>query len=149
MHPTKIHNYEVDHGKDTFVPFASLTPQECRAVSERLRRALGVNPVATDLEVLRHIQAKSETLPGVCAESPSFELSKIFGLLNLPESARVFLNWYRLDDIDRFVASDLSKVFGDIWYPAADDIEIFDEHFSFVLSIAHFGSVSVYRIKST
>lgn len=69
------------------------------------------------------------------------QLSELFNTLAFSLS-NVFINWYRFDDIDKMSLKDLDQYFYDIWFPATDDIDIFDDTFKWIVSIFHDGIIS-------
>lgn len=57
---------------------------------------------------------------------------------------KLFVNWYRYDEIDIFKAGDLSTYFDDIWFPDVDDIDIFDNSLDWIVTIRHDGQVFIF-----
>ena len=41
---------------------------------------------------------------------------------------------------------ELSRRFDDIWFEVSDDIEIFDDTYSWYLGVSHDGAVGVYKV---
>ncbi len=72
----------------------------------------------------------------------SFDFSRLLSDLEVGIDDSVYINWYRYDEIDEMKLCNFSKYFGDIWYSSADDIDIFDEAFTWMVSIRHDGVVS-------
>lgn len=64
------------------------------------------------------------------------------GIAPLPE---LFLNWARFEEVDAFQTADVARYFDDLWYPVADDLDLFDASLSWVVSIRHDGVVSFIR----
>lgn len=58
---------------------------------------------------------------------------------------KVYINWHRFDKIDQMQFPDLMGHFDDIWYPGADDIDIFDDSLNWVASVSHFGNVRLLK----
>jgi hypothetical protein len=59
----------------------------------------------------------------------------------------VYVSWDALrGQVDDIAFADLARYFAWIWYPASDDIQIFDESFSWLLVIGHEGDVSLARL---
>src|SRR3990167_2903915 len=77
------------------------------------------------------------------ADSPNFNLTSVFEYFNLNPAGEIYVNWYRFDKIDRFKLKDLCEYFSYIWYPGSDDIELFCEDISWMLSISHDGYISL------
>lgn len=59
---------------------------------------------------------------------------------------KALVNWYRLDEIDEMNMSDFSRYFDDLWYPAADHIDVFDHTISWIVSIDYSGTLSLLRL---
>ncbi len=57
----------------------------------------------------------------------------------------LYVEWGALRDIDRFQTDELDRYFYDVWYPAADDIEIFDDTLNWLVFVRHYGGVEVWR----
>ncbi|TRL30821.1 hypothetical protein FM996_15270 [Methylosinus sporium] len=49
----------------------------------------------------------------------------------------VFINFYEFDAINVISLKQLSRVLNDIWLPGAEDIDIFDATFSWVVQVNH------------
>jgi hypothetical protein len=107
----------------------------------RLAARLGTGADAEG--VVRVILGRSRLLANVKADDDAFELTRVFESLSIQPKPRVFVNWYRFDQIDEMDFKELNVFFTDIWYPAADDIDIVDETLSWIVSIGHEGDVRV------
>ena len=79
------------------------------------------------------------------ADSENFNLEDIISTIATLEVNYVNVNWYQFDDIDRFKAKDLNDYFKYIWYPGPDDIEIFPNDLSWMISIDATGAVFIYK----
>jgi len=84
---------------------------------------------------------------GINAENEHFDLAAVAKDLGISAEKKVYVNWYRYDNVDEIQFVDLTKYFDDIWYPGPDDIDIFDATFSWILSISHDGAVRSARLK--
>jgi hypothetical protein len=125
--------YKID-----FPEYSHLSESECLNLIERLSKIFDMNfmsNVANDLIqkqfFLENINANDE-----------FHLMKVFEKLNINPSLKTYINWYQFRDIDLIKTIDLDKYFYDIWFPSADDIDIFDENLNWIISIRHDGVVS-------
>lgn len=136
----KIDQFGIDNAGKPFPPFESLHPVECDLLLAKIANRLGIDQLAvplTELPIevcsrLREQPTGSNVLAeGVCIES---------ALCMLKTKADIYLLWAQ-DEIDRISASDLVSHFYDIWYPAADDLIIFDKSFTFAVFIDHDGFV--------
>ena len=93
------------------------------------------------------ILAKSIAVDGADAEDDAFELEKLLDRLELSLSETVYLNWswFPSGDVDEIKTEDVLTKFTDIWYPAADDLDLIDPQMQWVLSIHHWGAVSAWK----
>ena len=77
------------------------------------------------------------------AKAEGFDLAALVHSLELEAQEEVFINWDDFTTIDRMRFKDLTEHFDYIWYPGPDDIEIFDDSLSWILSVDHGGYVRV------
>jgi hypothetical protein len=139
MHPSKIENFRQSHGARVFPAFSSLSTEECAT----LRRKLGIRlgwPNNDGLSLLHVLNLRAKIIDGN-AESPEFNLKNTLMQSGIAPGRMVYLNWYRLDEMDRMNFDDLNADFGDIWYPGSDDIEIIDDELGWILFVSHTGDL--------
>ncbi len=148
MGPIKIKNYEREHGPGTFPGCRPLDSRSLEEVRRQLTGALGIEATSSGREMLQVIQDRSELVEGADAENEDFDLGAVLKRLGLVYGDKLYLNWYRFDDVDEMCAADVIAHFSDIWYPASDDLEVFDRSMSWIVSITHFGAVMVIRMES-
>jgi len=67
--------------------------------------------------------------------------NKIFQVIGLPIPHEVYINDHKFEHLDVMLFSNFSKYFTDIWYPSADDIEIFDSSLNYIVAIRHYGAL--------
>lgn len=79
------------------------------------------------------------------AEKEGFDLASVTVALGLKPQEDVYVNWDDLKTIDRVRFSDLVGKFDYVWYPGPDDIDIFDDSLSWVLSVDHGGYLRVWE----
>ncbi|MGJ5820434.1 hypothetical protein [Paludibaculum fermentans] len=128
--------------------FASLTEDQEREVIDRLLSSAG-RPEGPPQVVLTHILQQSKPLAGVDLDKQEIDLSQVFEKCGVVPRPTIYVEWGPLREIDRFQTEDLIKHFYDVWYPSADDIELFDETFSWIVFVRHFGGVQVWRPSSS
>jgi hypothetical protein len=100
---------------------------------------------SSSLKLVNALEKKSSLIPGADAESDNFDLKSTLSKVGISPNEHVFLNWYRFDRIDEIGLDDLSAYFDDIWYPAADYIDVFDNSLSWIVSIGYSGEVMVIK----
>lgn len=98
------------------------------------------------MSLVEKIDSLGCTIEGENAESIGFSITKILILKSVKVPGFIYLNWYRYDKIDKISLKEIEKYFLDIWYPELDDIDIFDDSFSWILSITHFGCIKFLKI---
>jgi hypothetical protein len=108
-------------------------------------RKLDVEPEADPLTLLNAAEARSEPVNGAAGEE-GFNLSETLIRAGVRAAGTVYINWDRFDAIDAIALQDLSAFFEFIWYPAVDDIEVFDRTCSWMLLIRHYGAVRLLRL---
>ena len=70
-----------------------------------------------------------------------FNLFELFKFLGIPP-VNVFINWGKFDNIDEISFNDLGQYFYDLWFHSADNIDIFDDTYRWIVSIRHDGVIS-------
>jgi len=95
------------------------------------------------LELTKKLNDLASVIFDVNAENEDFCLSSVLTGKNIKPNRLVYLNWYRYDQIDKIGFADLEKYFDSIWYPISDDLDIFDDSYSWILSVSHDGVVSL------
>lgn len=146
MEAFKIAYFERDHPDRKFPTFESLGPQECRDIRRRLTARLLLGHEGSGKELLHLVHSLQETIPEVNADDDEFVLKDVLGRFHRSEGDVVYINWIHFDRIDRMSMVDLSAYFGDVWYPSSDDIDLFDEAMSWMLSIRHDGCLLHVRL---
>jgi hypothetical protein len=146
MDKLKIDHFAREHPADRFPPFRSLSPDDAALIRQHVARALGL-PLISDARSLLQILGDRQTvLDKPNAEANGFDLKACLQSLGISASDRVFINWYRFDDIDEMKVDDLCTYFASIWYPSSDDIDVIDSKYSWILSVRHDGVLSVLRL---
>jgi hypothetical protein len=144
MERFKIEHFRREHPGTAFPWFRPLSTDEATNIKTRIRGLLASD--TDDLNLTRLVAAISVPLPGVSAEEPGFCLARQIQLRGVRPEPLVFINWYRYDEIDEMRLDELSKHLAYVWYPKADDIEVFDDSLQWMLTIAHTGEVGFARL---
>ena len=141
MNPAKIRNFENEHLGRQFPWFQNLNAFETRQIRETLVRAFGAQEVNAPVDLVTFLDDKAHVVNEVNADADSFSLLDILRRLGISPQPEIFINWYRFDQIDRMKLDDLADFFQNIWYPSADDVDIFDSTLSWIVSVTHSGTV--------
>jgi hypothetical protein len=99
-------------------------------------------------KILKCLSDRAKRVESVDAEADdAFDLRSLVATLQVTAAEHVYLSWDPLrGEVDDIAFADLARYFAWIWYPASDDIEIFDESFSWLLLIGHERDVSLARL---
>ena len=148
MEKFRIDNFlEAEPGK-VFPYFESVPPDVCRELKARLAQKLKLRRESDALIVLEAAVSKVQVLEGLSAEDRLFDLQGVLRRVSAVQPHDfVYINWDRFEHIDRMRVADLSQHFFYIWYSGPDDIELFDDNLSWLMSIHHSGTVSVGRLE--
>lgn len=143
MEDFKILNFQSKSQGEVFPWFRSLNKSELERIAEKISLLMNEDVKGDLLELVMKVVERAAILPRFNAEDEGFALSSVLKELNIIPMEKVYVNWYRFDNIDEIRFQDLNNYFSDIWYPGPDDIDIFDESLSWILSISHNGEVLI------
>lgn len=140
MEQFKVDNF-AKSSTEAFPSFSPLTQDQCHRILCRLQDLFGLEDKLDSMTIVSELSHHQMACPDTNAESDGFNLQQTLSNLGINPEEDIFINWYRFDDIDRMKYAQLSKCFSDIWYPSADDVDIFDSSLKWILSIRHDGCV--------
>lgn len=138
--------FEVNHPGESLPRLRRLDEAETRAIRDGLKKRLNLSTSTDGLVMVKTVESLLDYLPNTDAEQDNFDLVNELKSLNISASATVLLNWHQFDDVDEFDLQTLSARFQDIWYPGADDVDVFDRTLTWILSIRHDGVVGIARL---
>lgn len=144
MQQFKIDNFLRDNPGAKPPEFVPLTDSEVVDVASRLVNAAG-RPGGTPEEIIRLLNKNAVPLERVNLDEEELSLQEVFKKAGIHPAQAVYVEWGALRDIDRFRTDDLERHFYDVWYASADDIEIFDESFGWLMFIRHYGGVEIWH----
>jgi hypothetical protein len=145
MDPIKIKNFGREYPGKQFPIYKTLSNVDAQKIKEIVATKLNMPENSSSLKLVNALEKKSSLIPGADAESDNFNLKSTLSKVGISPNEHVFLNWYRFDRIDEIGLDDLSAYFDDIWYPAADYIDVFDNSLSWIVSIGYSGEVMVIK----
>jgi hypothetical protein len=146
MESFKIENFQRHNAGADFPWFETLLPHECASLKTRLVDRLGLVTSTDSLPLVQRLNDISSVVRVFSPVGAVLDLAAIFHSLGITPSATVLINWYRFDQIDRMKFSDLCHNLEDVWYPAADDIDIFDTSLHWIISLTHYGKIRIVRL---
>lgn len=125
--------------KKSFPAYRELLTEECRHLLKSICKTYRISgeDFAMQLDSMQSVYSELN------AADENFKLRNTFLKLDVVFNSTVFVNWFKFKKIDAFHIDDLDKYFDDIWFPVADDIDLFDASFRWVVSIHHEGYISV------
>lgn len=144
MEKFKIEHFIKDNPGVGFPHYRELSSSQCHEIVDTFAEKYNIKP-NDSLELVNVLTVRRTIVEAVNAEDISFDLYYVFKQVQIAPLDMIFINWYRYDRIDTMLFSDLAKYFDDIWYPSADDIDIFDSSLGWILSIEHEGHVWLLR----
>ena len=136
----KIDNFLREYPGQQFPPVRKLSDEECSSIKAGLMQQFGYTG---SIEGLLDIFWRDENR---CGNVEKEGVSFIRNLLNKnTKEHSVFIDWCKFDDIDEIAIDDFIRYFDDIWYPGADDIDVFDRSYSWVMRVSHWADIFVTR----
>lgn len=143
MEQFKVQHYLSAHPGSPFPKFQHLSEDDATALRCRIIERCGLGEMLSPLDMTKAIRARQQPISQVNAESSEFRLDVAVAAVGICPRPLVYINWYRYDDIDEIGFADFARQFRDIWYPSSDDIDLFDDSLTWILSIDHDGHLSV------
>ena len=142
MQHFKAEIYETTTGK-SFPNYKTLPWSESEAILDQLHSHLGFEGAMDDPYLLKQVGQARTQVRAFHAKSPDFSLESLFNHLGVSPQKKVFLWWDETTgkEIDVINAQDVCRDFKFIWYPASDDLDIFDDSFSWLITIDHEGNI--------
>jgi hypothetical protein len=140
----KVLNYDREFPSGPPLKFTSLTQREAETLGQQLINRAGLEGVSP-IEMLRGALARAEKLPNVCLDEHEIELAEVLERCEVKPQKRVYIQWRLFEEVDEFDLDELKRVFYYVWYPIADDIELFDDSMRWIVFIEHHGAVSILR----
>lgn len=146
MDHIKVENFQRDNPGMAFPSWEALLPKDCTFFRARIAKRVGLPPTVDTLVLVEKLNELALDVAVFESDQNRLDLLKVFQSLNIEPLNHVYLNWYRYDDIDKMAFSDLQLYLMDIWYPASDDIDIFDDTLKWALSLTHYGIVRMVNL---
>ena len=125
MQAFKIETYLRDNPTSRPPQFTRLTEPEVTDITERLLTAAGRHK-AKPKEIIQVLLDEATPIEGLNLDQNELPLREVFRIAGISPGPALYVQWEAFRDIDRFQIDELDRRFYDVWYPAADDIEIFD-----------------------
>jgi len=145
MDTFKIENFKAENKDRVFPVYHHLSKLETKIIFDCLSDIFFSSGNRSPIKLVKIISQSVVYIEAFNASKAEFRLKAVLQHLNIEPDDDVYLNWYRFDDIDQIGTSGLDQYFHDIWYPSSDDIDIFDQHLSWIISIRHDGVLAYWN----
>jgi hypothetical protein len=142
MDSFKLALFQQEHQR-AFPPYRPLPKAEAQHLRATLAENLGLDASSFETAL-----AAKQVFDHVSAVEERFDLLATLARLRIRPSPDLFINWHQFERVDSLRARDLDHYFDDIWFPAVDDIDLFDQQADWVVSIRHDRAVSFVRAAS-
>ena len=147
MQPWKIEHFERDNPGQPFPQFELLAEPGARSLLTNLASKAGLVHSADMGDLVAALYQKAGHVECESAEAQGFNLATVVAGLGLEPQPLVYVGGLEgPHSVIRLSFSDLSEHFEYIWYPASDDISIFDDTLSWLLFVNHEGELHFLRI---
>jgi len=149
MEQRNIDGFKHEYPDKKFPDFRHLSLEETEKIRLTIKEKLNLSINLSDLELVKTLYSLSK----LCEDDEDYAEDENFNLLNclkknqISPNEKVYINFYRFDDVDELALDDVVKYFEYMWYSYSDDIDIFDSSLSWILSIDHNGQIYVLKIK--
>ena len=143
MQQFKIENFLRENPGIPAPKFRPLTDLEVSELVGRLLLKAG-SPRGTPQEIMLWFSGHASPIPDIDLDKNEVPLKDLFAKAGITPSSLLYLQWGALRDIDQFKADDLFKYLYEVWYPGADDVEIFDDSLAWMMLLRHYGIVEVW-----
>ena len=141
MEQGKIKNFEKDFPGRAFPFLRSLAIKEMEAIRKEFAKKIDLEGISDSLTLVQFLYSKTKKISYLNADNDKFFLSEVFALAAITPNKQIYIDWGRFDKIYLMFYEDLNKYFQYIWYPAADDVSLFDDSFSWILFVSHEGYI--------
>lgn len=145
MEEIKLDNFSKEHPGRGFPEYVSLSKSACSDIAQSIREKFTLANAADGLMLVKAIDALAKPCEVTSHVGEDFDLNALLNACGIDAADFVYINWHRYDKIDRLKRRDLAGHFYDIWYPDADDIDVFDDSLSWILSVRHDGYIKLLR----
>jgi hypothetical protein len=148
MVPFKIKYYEEEFGEGTFPWYRALSDSEKDAFFELVARAMHWPGSADDPRLYRLIERVFEHAGQLIDEDDEDidgAMAEAMKAAGIPDDSKVIAAQLHSDDVDEFVAADLTRIIHDVWYPGSDVLLVVDPESMGMVLIDDGGYLSVHR----
>ncbi|UOE40228.1 hypothetical protein MTP09_09915 [Chryseobacterium suipulveris] len=128
--------FKKEYGID-FPPYFKISEDKCHEIKYNIIHKFKL--IQDDFE--KSLRKKQLFFNLINAENENFNFCNVLKNIQITIGSRLYVNWDNFQTIDKFSSEDFCKYFNDIWFPSADDIDIFDDKLNWIISIRHDGAI--------
>nr|WP_297024600.1 hypothetical protein [uncultured Prevotella sp.] len=133
--------------KNKVLNFSTRSKDECEKIYTSFCLAYKIKRQERN-NIFSIIQDKGRCINSINAEDRNFNLERLLYEQNIKQvPTQLNICWDFFSTIDTFESKDIVHYFDYIWYPAADDIIIFDNLYTICLMVRHDGVIYVLNRK--
>ena len=145
MEKIKLDNFSNEYPGRDFPEYVSLSKSACSDIAQSIQEKFALANGTDGLTLVKAIDALARPCEVASHVGEDFDLNALLNACGIDAANVVYINWHRYDKIDRLKRCDLASHFYDIWYPDVDDIDVFDDSLSWILSVRHDGYIKLLR----
>lgn len=134
MEDFKIQFFEKEYNKK-FIHFEHLTDYRCEVIRKNIFRVFfEKNKIIVGMKGVGFIEEFKN-------------VEDVLKKINVSPKNKIYINWFNFENIDYLKYKDFVEYFDDLWFPASDDIDVFDDTFEWILSIRHDGYITYLTVE--
>lgn len=145
MEKIKLDNFSNEYPGRDFPEYVSLSKSACSDIAQSIQEKFALANGTDGLTLVKAIDALARPCEVASHVGEDFDLNALLNACGIDAANVVYINWHRYDKIDRLKRCDLASHFYDIWYRDVDDIDVFDDSLSWILSVRHDGYIKLLR----
>ncbi|OAI24917.1 hypothetical protein A1351_02745 [Methylosinus sp. R-45379] len=131
-----------------FPDFMTLSVAESTIIRRRLFERIGIDASLERQEIGKLFSMSFREIDkSIPIENGPFLYDRVVGYCGY-DPVVVFVNFYEFDSLDLISLRNLSCILNDIWHPGAEDMDIFDWTFSWVVQVNHGEVLQAFRAES-
>lgn len=146
MEKIKIDNFSNEYPGRNFPEYMSLSKSACSDIAQSIQEKFTLANATDGLTLVKAIDALAKPCEVASHVGEDFDLNALLNACGIAAADVVYINWHRYDKIDRLKRCELASHFYDIWYPDVDDIDVFDDSLSWILSVRHDGYIKLLKL---
>lgn len=144
MEQFKITTFEKENPGKNFPKYREASSLELQEIQRQLRKILCIGNESSVLDITEGVRCNTDWLEIENAETDGFSIKATLKGVGVTPAGDLFINWHRYDKADVMSLELLNEYFDYLWYPGSDDIEVFDQSLSWILTIRHDGVVGIW-----